>query len=708
MVEVKQSSSEDEGNLLAQEILRGNVPTNQEISKSIDSAIQSLSSLSVNNENRIATDLKQLLSSSKLLLMHKNSEEQIQTFFHECSQLGAELASLMDEYRKGTQQGMESSSMNMENMIRNMRQLLDSLKHVVLYWIQSSEFRALWTEDIVVLAQNLVGNIGGKTVDLLIFDNEPIESFIDAHDVQMVKDRFNSLLGKIAHNSEYRTAIRHVFDIWNQISFVYGDARLNLVHGDHLYRVLDEAKKVFASFCGGDRVDAFVQSFWSLVHRVSHDDKVLSLWKRFQVTVEHCLQHPEEEMYRNQLWSWIDEWYWTWSHREFKFRTDWSNLCLRLTEMFDQVKRDEDLYRLKQDFNRLVVDMFKNSEGRFDLVIMQQSLHQIRDVLYLTLKSTMSHIQLPRVDGRSDTLEYSLENMVIDASDILPSHVHIRMVNDIDIDSDKPGHDYIKARFDLLLSNIRLSIRNIHFHYRRLVIPKVEDFGAANVDITGEGLQIRLRWNLLVNQQEQENNVEFDLSRVQCKIDRMNVEILDSQHRLLSGIFTNLFTGYLKKQVADALVDKVRTVLAPLSNQIKTSFHHQQSSSSSSSSSSTSGGSSREIEVDPLKGTPKSRPNIDRGEHEYLGSSPLAERLPLLNNEDSNYFVDKEARITTQEYSSPDFVAQIEKRKDERGASGAIYSSEIGESVWRTELESVDQSDQSSSWDAHWWSSEEA
>jgi len=661
-------------NILAEDFLKGTVPTNKDIENTIDNAIDSLSS---SVDNRIAIDLKHLLSSSKMFIEHKNSEEQVQSFFRECGLLTGELSSFLEESASLARQGKLIDSSD-QSMIENTKQLIESLKQVLLYWIESSEFRQLWTEDIAGLAQNLIGNIKEKGADLMEFGEATQRSFfVEQEDVNLVKERLNTLMSKLSHKKEYRQAIHNIFKILNQVKFVY-DANFNLVQTDHLYQVLDQSKKVFSSFCGKDNFNSFIDSFWGLINELKRDKDLWGLWNRFQHYVEEILDHPEELTNKERLSSWVGEWYWMWNRKEFQFRDQFSTLTKEFNDMINAVKNDEDLFNLKRDFHQLMMDMFRNTEGRFDLSTMQHSLHQVKEVLHLILKSTLTNIPLPKIEGSNDTYDYTIENMTIDASAIMPSHAHVRMVNDIDIDSEKPGNDYIKAKVDLLLDNICMSFKDIHFHYKRHILPKVEDSGVANVDISGEGLQVRLRWNLVVREDQ---DINFELSNVRCKIDNLSVKILDSQHRILDGIITSVFVGYLKRMVADALVEKIKSGLKPLEEQLRSSLYTLQSED-------------KDIPVDRLQGKPKIA--FDRNTHEYMGSNPLAERVPLLENEDSNLFVDKEARITTEEYHNPDFVSQIEV-KDNKGASGAIYSGDIGTSIWDNESESL------SDWDSHWW-----
>jgi len=120
------------------------------------------------------------------------------------------------------------------------------------------------------------------------------------------------------------------------------------------------------------------------------------------------------------------------------------------------------------------------------------------------------------------------------------------------------------------VERIRATFKNIHFWYRRKHMPRLEDQGVADVDLSaGTGVTIKLVWKLSsVNGQP----YQLRLSRVLCNISKLRITIRNARHNMLDKLVTKLFAGMIKKQIATAIVNNIQKYVEPLGAKLNSLF----------------------------------------------------------------------------------------------------------------------------------------
>lgn len=69
-------------------------------------------------------------------------------------------------------------------------------------------------------------------------------------------------------------------------------------------------------------------------------------------------------------------------------------------------------------------------------------------------------------------------------------------------------------------------MKGVKFWYQRKSIPRIEDYGVADVAFDREGAKIRVVWKLV---SKSGSPTVVELSHVRCTIDRINVKIIGSE-----------------------------------------------------------------------------------------------------------------------------------------------------------------------------------
>jgi len=120
------------------------------------------------------------------------------------------------------------------------------------------------------------------------------------------------------------------------------------------------------------------------------------------------------------------------------------------------------------------------------------------------------------------------------------------------------------------VERIKALLREVKFFYRRKKMPRIEDHGVADVDLTqGTGVSVKIVWKLKTRMNQP---MLLRLLKVKCNIDRLAITVRSAKHNILDKLVTKLFAGQIKKQIANAIVNNLITSLQPLSVKLNELF----------------------------------------------------------------------------------------------------------------------------------------
>jgi len=120
------------------------------------------------------------------------------------------------------------------------------------------------------------------------------------------------------------------------------------------------------------------------------------------------------------------------------------------------------------------------------------------------------------------------------------------------------------------VDRVRAFFKDIKFQYRRKRMPRIEDHGIADVDLSqGSGLSLRIVWKL---QSSPNLPMTIRLLKVKCNIDRLAITVRNAKHSILDKLATKLFAGMIKKQVANGIVNNIIKTLEPMSVRLNELF----------------------------------------------------------------------------------------------------------------------------------------
>jgi len=160
--------------------------------------------------------------------------------------------------------------------------------------------------------------------------------------------------------------------------------------------------------------------------------------------------------------------------------------------------------------------------------------------------------------------------MILHIGDLLPEFVNFRTKTDTRMSVQRLATQKNTTKLVMEVDKVRALFKDIRFFYRRKRVPRIEDHGIADVDLSqGTGVSVKIVWKL---KSRMNQPYLLRLLKVKCSIDRLAITVRNAKHNVLDKLATKLFAGTIKKQMANAIVNNIISALQPLSVKLNELF----------------------------------------------------------------------------------------------------------------------------------------
>ncbi|KEI39762.1 uncharacterized protein L969DRAFT_17670 [Mixia osmundae IAM 14324] len=236
---------------------------------------------------------------------------------------------------------------------------------------------------------------------------------------------------------------------------------------------------------------------------------------------------------------------------------------------FNQVQRfftayaDDDLNNeLGDHVKKLTRDLFLNGEG--DLTFKTQLWNDIRGVILPELVKKVGYVPIPRIEYYDSALELVIENLTLEASNLLPNSILIEAHNHFKLSAYSAIPNRNKHEIAISFDQLQSDLRDVGFYFKKKQgFPKISDSGVADVFIGGKGISGKIA----ISSSDRKGHV-FKTDSVKIKIDTLKFAIRDSKHSILYATLRPLASTLIKKQVAKAIEGAIRSGLEQLDAQL--------------------------------------------------------------------------------------------------------------------------------------------
>merc|ERR1712130_192788 len=160
---------------------------------------------------------------------------------------------------------------------------------------------------------------------------------------------------------------------------------------------------------------------------------------------------------------------------------------------------------------------------------------------------------------------FKLSNVAIVGEDIVPDAFRMSTGNH------KRTNVFHRSMSKIKISaaNVKLSMSDVNYVYERTKFPSFEDEGVADLILGGAGMKFSIVWRIYA---KKERPVCIKLDQVKCSIDRMQMQIKDTNHTILLKVARKLFARKIRRRVEDMVTDVLKETLEPLGEKMNCFF----------------------------------------------------------------------------------------------------------------------------------------
>jgi hypothetical protein len=184
------------------------------------------------------------------------------------------------------------------------------------------------------------------------------------------------------------------------------------------------------------------------------------------------------------------------------------------------------------------------------------------------LLSKMKNVPIPRTEYKDPEIEFVLENLDISSFNLLPSHVYIRNITDVDIATSvaSASHTKVGTLTHVHIEALQLKLDDVSFWYKdkNSTLGPSELTGLLALQLPAKGVEVDIKVRLIpstvTGKESRAAKKHFHvIDHVAVKItEDVNISIKESNHAMLVTLFKPIMVMRLREALEKTLTEQLR------------------------------------------------------------------------------------------------------------------------------------------------------
>jgi len=400
-------------------------------------------------------------------------------------------------------------------------------------------------------------------------DYRQSDSFSE-YEKREIRGRLSSLLSKIGNSEDFHKGIDHLSSLAGIVKREALDMMYNRpVSTDaNMIQILMEAKVFLQRFSGEKTIDEFLFNLRAFVKLIVDDPIMSKFVDDFVQFFELSLKNPrlltDDGGHMRKFDDLINRGLSLFS--SLQQHPYLSNLISEAKSILNSIRDDPIRRKMAADLKVLAADFVtvgRDGKPTLNLDLVQQ----LKGLMIPLLTEHLKDIPVPRITGSNDTYDYEIDNLRFSAGELLPNQIHLHLEGDGDFDVHHLSTNKFVTRIVLTAENIQTNMQDIQFWFKRKTIPRTEDEGFADVEITGEGAKV-----LIMMTFSPDRTLPFDVHAVRVSTDELNIKIKDTRHDWLYNMLVNFFKGAIKERLNQEVQLRLKSIIYKMNHQMNQLF----------------------------------------------------------------------------------------------------------------------------------------
>ncbi|TFK49777.1 hypothetical protein OE88DRAFT_1662432 [Heliocybe sulcata] len=414
---------------------------------------------------------------------------------------------------------------------------------------------------------------------------------------QRTSDRLTNsyyqIVERAQNDPQYRESVTTVFDVcqkWlnktlDAASDVNKDTSLESFINDptpeqHTIQSLRAMRTLAERLAGGKSLDDLFANLRTCLVDIRQDDDLKKWFNDFSAHVRKSLDEPGyihsdecTDRYSELRQRWRDLMSQD-SDEGRKWKADVKQFNEEWTAFNKRIDQDQDIQRIRGAWakfgNDLEEAMLEAGSTGLQIAAAQANWfwQDIFNVYMPRVFGALKDIPIPRTEYKDAETEFVLEDLDISSCSLLPGHVFIRNITDVDISApqDEESKTAVGAFTHVHVQGMQLALREVSFYYndKTATVGPAEHTGIMELTLPPQGIDVDLRVRMLPNTpaglKEREKLGGFHrVESVDVKVaDGLSFNVRESNHPVLVTMFKPIMTGTVKDTLEKTLREQIR------------------------------------------------------------------------------------------------------------------------------------------------------
>ncbi|KAF8999078.1 hypothetical protein BDQ17DRAFT_1361282 [Cyathus striatus] len=337
----------------------------------------------------------------------------------------------------------------------------------------------------------------------------------------------------------------------------------------HIPKALSLLRTIFERL-SGTSLDPFINKLRSVINMILQDEELKTWFNDFFESAKCNFAEPgyarsdEARKSRRDLrvrWRTLLE-------KDDRWKASVDSLKSELQTLEDGLTKDNDLQAVREAHEKLGRDVEtglvepgveKAKQGL--QAAMEQATWFWQDLFRVYIPkilNKMKDVPIPRTEYKDPELEFVLENLDVSSFNLLPSHVYIRNITDIDINTaatpSEPSKTAVGALTHIQIQALQMTLNDVSFWYKDKTasIGPSEFTGLLGVKLPEKGIDVDLKVRLIPvdvkGNKSREHLKHFNvIEKVDVKISEdITMEVRDTNHSALERTLTEQIRGSIE------------------------------------------------------------------------------------------------------------------------------------------------------------------
>ncbi|EGN98629.1 hypothetical protein SERLA73DRAFT_107695 [Serpula lacrymans var. lacrymans S7.3] len=351
----------------------------------------------------------------------------------------------------------------------------------------------------------------------------------------------------------------------------------------HILQAIQNIRTLVERLADGKSLDDVLSKIRTCAVDVRRDEDLKSWFNEFFAYVRGSLEKPgyarseqAHEEYKSLTRRWKEL-----LNQESEVGQQWKQdvhaLRHELRDFQHAMAKDADLQRVRKAHSKFADEVERGivagGQIGFQFAVDQASWfwQDIFNVYAQRILGMLKDIPIPRTEYVDSDVEFVLENLDISSLNVLPGHVYIRNITDIDISAPESGAASTTAIGTLThirLQAMQLALKEVSFWYKdKTATIGPSDFtGLMEFTLPSQGIDVDLKFRLIPNtpqglEERQHAGRYFKIERVDVTVSEdVTVEVKQSNHAILASVFKPVFVLRFREALEKTLQEQIRGV----------------------------------------------------------------------------------------------------------------------------------------------------